>query len=175
MNRIIIVLFLLLITNRLCAQVYLGISTGTYTGNLSIGGAGIGYKIGKFSPNINFTFNAYLDRGRIKGQSQNLNDVEFVPQIGFDYSLLSKTVELFIPFQIGTFFWELPSTLNYSFFTELGIGAQKRFDEIEIGGNVGLYYRIVNYDQDTNYQFSNHHLSQYVKLQIKYYFGKKNN
>lgn len=165
--------FLFLLASDLNAQFFLGISTGNYTDNLSIGGAGFGYRMGKFSPNFSFTLNAYFDRAKIDGQSKDYDEIEFVPQIGFDYSLFSQTVEIFIPFQIGTYFWQLPSTLNYSFFTEGGIGVQKRFDEIEFGGTIGLYYRIVNYDQNENYRFSDHHITQFVKLHMKYYFGKQ--
>jgi hypothetical protein len=174
MPKMIFLFSLIIFVSEIKSHVFFGISTGTYTNNLSIGGFGLGYRIGKFSPNLNCTFNSYFDRSKINGKEQNDNDIEIVPQIGIDYSLYNKKVELFIPFQIGTYFWQLPSSLNYSFFTELGIGAQKQIESLEVGGNVGVYYRVVNYDENDNYKFSNHQISQYVKIHIRYYLKKLN-
>ncbi|MFW6222768.1 MAG: hypothetical protein ACOC3T_04065 [Bacteroidota bacterium] len=139
------------------------------------GAFGIGYKFEKLSPNISFGWASIFDRGNISGEEIKYSAFDMSPKIGLDLSLSNKPIETYISVSFGTFFWRLPNTLNYSFFTETGIGLQKLFGEMEFGSEAGIYYRVVNYDRDDSYRFSNHKLSQYVKVNLKYYFIKKRN
>lgn len=164
-------LIILVSAITLCAQMYL---KATVEPNRDLAGSsslGIGCRLGRVSPHFSLgwcgQYRTYDNRGEVTYAGES----RFVPKIGVDFILDSRLTEVYLPVRVGTNFWELiDSNSRVVVFSELGMGIQRRFEDAEIGGDVGVHYFVSSHDLAEDVNFTYHYYNQYVKVHLKYYF-----
>lgn len=167
--KILLFIIICIIVSNSQAQMYAKVTTGSNGIGNSTGCFGIGYRLGRTSPNIRIMFETYLNREMVSGGSNKNLRYNISPIMGFDISLINKAVEVYVPMNFGAQFRSGPTNINYSLFSELGIGLQRAIDKFEFGGDVGFHYLVINYDHDFKHPFIHHTLSQYISIHLKFY------